>query len=134
MTSLQHHVALQRLHGEKLAAILVGQSVRLVDDERVAEALRLVVLHRLEVAEGVGIGERAVLLEALAIIAALDVVEAARIAAVVAGEDAALLVDLDAEGVAAPFGEDLEALLLGMIAPDVLADHVDGAAPCRRAG
>ena len=51
--------------------------------------------------------------------------KAARIAAVVPGVDAAQIIDFDAEGIAAPFGEDFEPLLFGVIAPDVLADHVD---------
>ena len=47
-------------------------------------------VHRREVAEGIRVRQLAVLLEALLQIAALHVVEAARVAAVVAGEDAAL--------------------------------------------
>src|SRR5207244_1708952 len=54
-----------------------------------------------------------------------DIVEAARVAAVVAGEDAAFGINLDAERVAAPFRINLETLLFGMIAPHVLADHLD---------
>ena len=65
------------------------------------------------------------LVEAFAVGGALHVIKAAGVAAVVAGVDAALSVDLDAERIAAAFGEDLETLLLGMIAPDVLADHLD---------
>ena len=40
--------------------------------------------------------------------------------------DPSLGVDLDAERVAAPFGEDLVAARLGVIAPDELAHRVDG--------
>ncbi len=46
------------------------------------------------------------LAEAFLVIAALDVMEAAGVAAVVAAENPALLVDLDAEGVAASLGKD----------------------------
>src|SRR6476620_21074 len=94
-----------------------------MDDERMAEALRLVVGHRFEKAERVWVREDAVLLETLAIVAALHVVKAARIAAVVPREDAAQVIDLDAKRVAAAFGEHFESLLFRMIAPDVLADH-----------
>src|SRR5262245_62153110 len=84
-----------------------------------------VVLHRREVAEGVGIRERAVLVEAFLIVSALDVVESPGIAAVVARVDPPHLVDLDAEGIAAPLREDLITPGLGMIAPDELAHRVD---------
>src|SRR5215471_277293 len=81
-------------------------------------------LHGWEVAEGVGVGQRAVLAEALLQIGALDVVEAARVAAVVAGEDTALAVDLQTESVAAALGEDFIAARLRMVAPDELAHRM----------
>ncbi len=83
------------------------------------------VLHGREIAEGEGVRQRPVLAEALLQIGALDVVKAARVAAVVAGEDAALRVDLQAEGVAAALGEDFVAARLRVIAPDELAHRVD---------
>src|SRR5262249_18030357 len=67
--------------------------------------------------------ENTVLLEALAIGAALNVMEAACIATIVPGIDPARTVDLDAERIATALGENLEALLLGWIAPAMLADH-----------
>src|SRR2546423_570345 len=114
-------MAQERHNAEELASIGRRQATGLVDDEGVAEARQLVALHCLEEAKGVRVGEDAMLLETLAIVAALHVVEAARVAAVVPGVDAAPVIDLDAEGVAASLGEDLETTLLGMIAPDVLA-------------
>ena len=116
-----------------LPLIRLGQGVAVVDHERVREPRHVVVRHRLEVAERVRIRQLAVLAEALLQVAALHVVKAAGVAAVVAAEDAALGVDLDAERVAAPFGEDLVLLLLGVIPPDELA-HASGPASCRPAG
>src|SRR5262249_49236672 len=52
--------------------------------------------------------------------------KAARVAAVVAGVEPAERIDFDAERIAAALGEDLKDLLLGMVTPDVLADHLDG--------
>src|SRR5438552_10423971 len=115
----------QRHDREQLAAILLWQGIVFIDDERVAEALHLVVGHRLEETEGERIGEDAVLLEALAVVAALDVMKAAGIAAVVAGVKPAERIDLDAERVAAAFREDFEDLLLRMVTPNVLADQLN---------
>src|SRR5271166_1672327 len=64
--------------------------------------------------------------EAFEVITALDVVEATRIAAVIAGVNAAYGVDLQAEGVAAALGKNLVAAGLGVIAPDELAHRVNG--------
>src|SRR5262249_18289035 len=61
----EHHASLERLDGEHLAAIGSGKTVGLIDDEGVAEALGLLVLHRLEEAERIRIREDAVLLESL---------------------------------------------------------------------
>src|SRR5882724_6864455 len=47
--------------------------------------------------------------------------EAAGVAAVVAGKDAALGIDLDAESIAAALAEDLELFRLRLITPDRLA-------------
>src|SRR5262245_43847615 len=110
--------------GEKLAAIFFRQRVPVVDRKSMAEAGRVVGLHRFEETKGERIRELAVLLESLAIISALDVVEAACVAAVVAGEDATDAVNLDAPGIAAAFAVNLKLFFLGMISPDVLADHL----------
>src|SRR5262245_2117312 len=90
------------------------------------EALHLVVRHRLEKAESERIGKHAVLLEALAIITALNIVEPARVAAVVAGVEPPQRINFDAESVAAAFSEDFECLLFRMVAPDMLANHLNG--------
>ena len=66
------------------------------------------------------------LVEALLVVAALDVMKATRVAAVVPRKDASLGVDLDAKGVAAPFGEDLISAGLGVIPPDQLPHRVHG--------
>src|SRR6478672_8185725 len=50
--------------------------------------------------------------------------EAAGVAAVVTGKNSAFLVDLTAEGIASPFGEDLEAFGLRVIPPNLLAHRV----------
>ena len=98
-----------------------------VDAEGVGEPVGVAVVgHVVEEAEGVGVGERAVLAPALDVVAALDVVEAAVVAPVGAGEEAACVVELDAEGVAAAFGEDLEDVRVGVVAPDGLAEEIGG--------
>src|SRR5437867_2091994 len=99
-----------------------GQRAAFIDDKVVREALHLRMRHRLEVAEGVGIRKRAVLVESLPQIRALLVMEAAGVPAVVPGEDAPFRVHLDAESVAAALGENLEASRFGLIAPDPLTD------------
>lgn len=109
-----------RVHGEDFADVLFGQGVAFVDDEVVREAGVVAVLHCGEVAERVRVAERAVLAEALLQVGSLHVVEAAGVAAVVAGEDPSVGVDLDAERVAPPFGEDFVAFRFGVVAPDVL--------------
>ena len=78
---------------------------------------------RAEVAVGVRIVQRAVLGEALEVIAALDHVER-DIGAVAAAEGVAGRVEVEAPGVAAPLGEDLEPSGPGMIAPDPLLELV----------
>src|SRR5262249_53906581 len=90
------------------------------------EARHAVMLHCGEVAEGVGIGQRAVLAEALLVVAALDVVEATRVAPVVAGVHPTLGVEFQAEGIAAALGEDLVTATLGVVAPDKLTHRVNG--------
>src|SRR5439155_8437542 len=90
-------------------------------NEVMREALALRALHLRKVTEGIGIGELTVLLEAFAQIRPLQVMKATGVAAVVAGENPALVVDLDPERVAAALGEDFVAMGFGMITPDVLA-------------
>src|SRR4051812_25445052 len=108
--------------------MLLRQSTAFIDDEGMAEALRLIVAHRLQETECIGISKCAMLLEAFAVIAALHIMEAARIAAVVPGKNAAQAVDLDAERIAAAFRENLETLLIRLISPNMLADHRHGRA------
>src|SRR4051812_38783697 len=79
-------------------------------------------LHGVDVAEGVGIVERAVLVEALDVVAPLHVV-AERLGGVAAGEELAMAVEVDAPGVAAPLGEQLELPGPGVIAPDALLER-----------
>src|SRR5690606_30766172 len=120
-------------HREELAVVSVRIRAAFIDDEAMSEARdgRLV-RHLGEVAERVRIRERAVLRESFLKVAALRIVEPARVAAVVAREDAAFRVDLDPERVAATFGEDLVAPRLGVIAPDELAHGAHGiVAPTR---
>src|SRR4051794_24062194 len=103
--------------------MFVRQPLSLIDDERMAEALGLVVGHCFKKAKRIRVREDAVLLEALAIVTALHVVKATCIAAIVPGEDAAQAINLDAKGVAAAFSEYFESLFFRMITPNVLADH-----------
>src|SRR5262249_5988937 len=110
----------QRHDGKELALMLLTQGAALVFDERVAESWHTRVRHLREVTEGIRIGDRAVLGKAFLIVAALHIVEAAGVAAVVSRVDAALFVELQAEGIAAAFGEDLVATRLGVIAPNKL--------------
>ncbi len=118
-------VAQERRDAEQLAVVVFGQGAAVVDDERVREPRHPVVLHRGEVAEGIRVRERPVLVEPLAVVSPLDVVEPSGVAAVVARVDPPLRVDLDAEGIAAPLGEDLVASRLGVVSPDELAHRVD---------
>ena len=76
--------------------------------------------HRGEVAVGIRIRQRAVLVESLLVVTPLRVVKAARVAAVMAGEDSAFRVDLAAERVAASFGINLESTRGRVISPDEL--------------
>ena len=82
-------------------------------------------LHVFEEAERIRIRQGPVLLEPLAIIAPLHVMETARVAPVVSRENASVVVDLDAECIPAPFGENFVAPGGGMITPDQLAERVN---------
>src|SRR5262249_34882657 len=121
-----HYVAAQRMDAEDLAVITLRQSGAFILDKVVGEARHAGMLHRLEVAEGERVRERAVFAEALLEIAALDVMEPRGVDAVVSGIASALGVDLQTEGVAAALGEDFVAAGLGVVAPDELAHGVDG--------
>ncbi len=123
--NLAHHdVVEQGSHAEEDAPILFGQGVGLVDQKSVRESGHAVVLHGGEVAKGVGVRERSMLVEAFLEIGPLHVVKSPRVASVVSREDASLGVDLHAERVAAPLGKDLVASGFGVIAPDQLPHRV----------
>ena len=124
---LAHHdPTLERLHPEESAGIPVGQCAVVVDHEGVREARDAVVGHGREVSEGVGIRQRSVLLEPLLQVGSLLVVEAPRVAAVVAREEASAVVDLATEGVAPTLREHLIDPAFGMVAPEVLALRIQG--------
>ena len=113
---------LQRVRGDDFTLVGAAEQAALIDGEGLGEAFVIAfVLHVLKIAEGIRIGERAVFAPAFDAIAALLEVHATGLAAVGAGEDAALAVNVEAEGVAAAFGVDFEGLLLRMVAPDALA-------------
>ena len=84
-------------------------------------------LHRRKIAERKGVRQRPMLAEPFLIISSLNIMKSSSVAAVVTGIDASFGVDLDAEGVAASFGEDFVSSCLGIISPDELAHRVDGA-------
>src|SRR5205807_39097 len=75
-----------------------------------------------EVAERIGVAERPVLGETLDEVAALHVVDHHVVAVVGAGEQVAVGVPLQAEGVAAALAEDLEAVGVGVVAPGGLLE------------
>jgi hypothetical protein len=127
----------QRVGGDDVAFIGGAEEAAFVDGEGLREALGVaLMLHVLKPAEGVGIGERAVFAPAFDAVAALLIVHATGGATVGAGEDAALAVDVQAEGIAAAFGVDFEDLAAGMVAPDALAFplHVFGGGAADIAG
>ena len=64
------------------------------------------------------------LVEALLVVGALNVVKPAGVAAVMAGIDASLGVDLDTECVTASFGKHFVAAGFGVISPDQLSHGV----------
>src|SRR5262245_40214110 len=81
-------------------------------------------LHGGEIAERIRIRQRSVFGKSLLQVGALHVMKAARVAAVVSGKNPPFGIDLDTEGIAAPFGEDFVALRFGMITPDKLAHRM----------
>lgn len=117
--------ALEGFDAEEFILVGWGEGIAVIDEERMGEAFHLVMVHLGEVTEGVGVGEFAVLLEAFLEVGALGVVEAAGIAAVVAGEDSACVIHFYAEGIAATFREDFIAAGFGLVAPDVLSERCD---------
>src|SRR5262249_17717965 len=81
--------------------------------------LRPVVGEAVEVPEGARVVEWAVLDEALPVVPPLDHVEGDK-GPVAAAEGVSHAVEVEAPGVPAPFGEELEAPRAGMVAPDAL--------------
>src|SRR5262249_5732411 len=110
-----------------------GEESPLVDHEPAGQgaAEEAVVADWVEVAEGIGVMERAMLAEPLDVIGPLDVV-AERLGGVAAGEEPALGVEIDPPGVAAALGEELELLRDRMVSPDALLEL--DAADLRRDG
>ena len=112
---------LQGIRRDEFPTERVSHQVAVINAEGLGEALAIALrLHVTEVAEGIGIVRGAVFAEVLLATHALLVMHATR-GAVGAAEDAALGIDLVAEGIAAAFRIDFEDLRPGMIAPDVLA-------------
>ena len=89
----------------------LGQQTALVDHAAAGQrrAEEADVLHRVEIAEGVRVVQWAVLAKALDVIRSLHVV-AERLGGVAAGEELAIAVEVDAPGIAAAFGKELEPL------------------------
>ena len=128
-----HHAARER-HADDDVALVLRNRAALVVEHRLREA-RLVALvrHVLEPPEAIRAHRGAVLGPAFDVERTLRVVQAARLAVVRTGEDAALRIELDGEGVAAALGEDLEVAAHGMVTPDGLAEEFH-ALDVRRAG
>ena len=120
-----HDPALEGFDAEQAALVGLAEGTGVVEDEVVGEAVDVVVANGGEVAVGMGIRERTVLVEALLEIGALLVVESAGVAAVVAGKDPPGGIKLEAEGVSAAFAEDLVNAAFRVVTPDVLALGVD---------
>ena len=116
-----HDPALHGFDPEQFAGVGRGQRPMIVNDEIVGETRFAAMRHGREVAIGIGIGERAVLLKTLLQITALYIMKPAGVTAIVPGENSSLTVDLAAERVAAALGEDLVNPFLRVIAPDVLS-------------
>ena len=116
------HEVGQRVRSDDPPLIGRAEHAAFINAEGLREAAFVAfALHVLEVAEGIGIGERAVLAPVLHAVHALVKVHAAGAATIGAGEDAALAVDVQAEGIAATLAIDFEDLGLGVIAPHHLA-------------
>src|SRR5262249_40757246 len=101
----------------------LGEQAALVEDEaaRQRAAEKAAVPDGVDEAEGVGVVQRAVLAPALDVVASLDVM-AERLGGVAAREELAVPIEVDAPGVAAALGEQLELLCPRAIAPDALLE------------
>ena len=89
------------------------------------EALDRVMEHWEQVPVAIGIREAPVFGEAFAVVSTLVVMEASSIAAVVTGEDFALVVERDTESVTATFGEYFVLACLWVVSPDGLPETLD---------
>ena len=123
------HGVMQRIEGEEVTLILRGQRRAFDESAEVGETRDL--RQRTEdgqLPERIGRARRTELagIDALLEVdAALDVVPAAGGAAVVAGIHAAVAVELEAEGIARAFAEDVVFPGLRMVAPDHAAFEMD---------
>ena len=122
----QDDLSLQRFDTEQFTTKTFRQSILFVDHKVVSESCDAVMLNVFKEAEGIWIRQRTVLSETFAIVSALNVVEASRIAAIVPGKDATFFIDFATESVAATFRKDLIDVLLGMVAPDQLPQRLHG--------
>src|ERR1043165_453320 len=116
---------MNRVGRENPAVVRRGECPAFVREKGVRETRNFFMRHLRKIAERVRVRKRAVLVEAFLRIAALDVVEAPRVAAVVAGKNAAFRIELDAKRVAAAFGKNLIAARFRMVAPDELTERID---------
>ena len=83
-------------------------------------------LHRLEITEGIGVGEGAVFAEAFLVVAALCVMETTCIAAVVTGIESTFVIEFDAECVSASLSKNFVNLFFRVITPDQLPQRLNG--------
>src|SRR4029450_310056 len=106
---------------DDLAIEILPQQPAAIDDEGMREPVSFAgVRHVFEVSIGVRVGQRPMLAPPLDVVAALDVVQAAIRPPIRPRIQPPLIVELDAERIAATFGEDFEAVLLRLIAPNAL--------------
>src|SRR5579884_2866914 len=83
-------------------------------------ALEAAVRYMLEIAIGMRIVQGTMLGEALDVIGALHLMQHGHVAVVGAGDDVALAIEVEAPGVAAALGKQLEFVGDGMVAPNAL--------------
>ena len=120
----------ERIEGEQMALVFRGHRRAFDEGAEVREArdLRTRAEDR-ELTEGIRTARRAELARVDALLevdAALDVMPAAGVAAVVAGIHTPVAVELQTEGIARAFAEDVVFTRLRMVAPDHAAFEVDG--------
>src|SRR5439155_10108079 len=119
----------EQIAGDVLAAEAGRERVASIDDATDGDvsATRIAMRHVLEITVSVGIVQRPVLAERLPVVAALHAVQHVNAAVVRAVEQIAVLVEIEAPGVATPLAEQLELVRDWMIAPDALLklDPVD---------